>query len=94
MFSISPTCRYGRLFPLLNENLTDSKYTKYPHKQTAMYWYKEVRNDFNNESYQYLSTHHMSALFLNYEDGIQYVDSAHYSPRTYCLIAENIFKLK
>ena len=44
-------------FPLLNETLTDSKYTKYPHKQIAMYGYKQVRNDFSNESYQYLSTH-------------------------------------
>ena len=80
-------------FPLLNETLTDSKYTKYPQKQIAMYGYKEVRNDFSNESYQYLSTHDISALFLNYEDGIPYVDSAHYSPRANSLIAENIFKI-
>ena len=79
--------------PLFNETLTDSRFTKYPHKQALINGYKAVRNDFRNESYQYLSTFDISSLFLNYKDGIPYVDSVHYSPRANSLIAENIFKI-
>lgn len=79
--------------PLLNETLTDSRFTKYPIKQIIMEGYKIVREDFRNESYQYLSTYDLSPLFLNYKGGIPYVDATHYSPRGSSLISENIFKL-
>ena len=78
--------------PQLNETLTDSEFTKFPHKQTITYGYKEVRDDFSNESYQYLSTYDLSNLFLNYK-GVPYVDAAHYSPRANSLISESIFKV-
>ena len=77
--------------PLLNETLTDSSFTKYATKQFFIEGYKIVRDDFNNDSDQYISTYDLSPLFLDYKDGIPYVDSTHYSPRANSLISENIF---
>ena len=79
--------------PSLNETLTDSRFTKFPVKQLIMEGYKKVRDDFKKESYQYLSTYDISSIFLNYKDGIPYVDATHYSPRASSLISENIFKI-
>ena len=79
--------------PLLNETLTDSSFTKYSTKQFFIEGYKIVRDDFKNDSYQYLSTYDLSPLFLDYKNGIPYVDSTHYSPRANSLISENIFKV-
>ena len=52
--------------------------------------YTQIRQDIKDENYKKLSTKDLSKLFLNYKNGIPYVDSTHYSPRANQMIAKEM----